>query len=103
MIRSELRTQLLTVSHLPLDLGFVGLPGCQLLVSLDQVYATSTKAVSPGKGVATFETFIPSDLSLVGTSVYVQWLVRNPPNSPTWGATTRGLEITFQLQEVPAK
>jgi hypothetical protein len=81
---------------LPLDLGLVGMPGCDLLVALTKVFAAETTEVTPGLGEATFTLRIPDQPALLGLTAFAQGFVANPPGSPTLGATTRGLALTFQ-------
>ena len=81
---------------LPLDLGPVGMPGCELSVAPTTVIPAVTLPTGPAEGAATVALPIPDEATLIGASVYAQWFVMNPPGSPTLGATTRGLAITFQ-------
>jgi hypothetical protein len=81
---------------LPLSLGAIGLPGCELSVAPLAIQATTTTQVRPGEGAATLLLPIPNDAALIGTAAYAQWLVLHPAGSPTFGATTRGLELVFQ-------
>jgi len=71
---------------LPLSLAPFGFPNCAIVVSLDvQVLATTT-----GDGIRFLTIPVPANPSLVGQSVYFQWLVLDPP-----GAATQGLEIVL--------
>jgi hypothetical protein len=81
---------------LPLDLAIVGMPGCALLVALTKVFAAETTEVTPGLGAATFTLRIPDQPALLGRTAFAEGFVANPPGSPTLGATTHGLALTFQ-------
>lgn len=70
---------------LPLDLGLVGMPGCDLLVSVEASIAAITTAVGPGQGAASATLSIPNNGALVGLSLYAQWFVANPPGAPHRG------------------
>jgi hypothetical protein len=58
---------------LPLDLAFLGMPGCSLRVSAD-----ATTAIAGTSGSATFTMFIPPAPVLVGMRVHQQALVLDP-------------------------
>lgn len=64
-------------SPLPLDLGFIGMPGCFLRVSLD-----STLSVAGAGGSASFIFPIPNQLNLVGFTFYTQGIVLDPGLNP---------------------
>ncbi len=78
---------------LPRDLGFLGLPGCELLVNPSVVRTMQTQEIRPGEGAVTFEMNMPNEPSVAGRKFYVQWLVEGPPGSRPWGAVTKALEI----------
>jgi hypothetical protein len=80
---------------LPLALGSMGMPGCELLVALDAVFQATTVTVGSGKGAAAVALKIPQDESFLGSVLYAQWAVLNPSGSASLGATTRGLEVTL--------
>ncbi len=68
---------------LPLDLGPLGMPGCKLYVSPDlTVYSFSTPAKNE------WETRVPMNPVLLGSSLYLQYLSRDP------GANPRGLVLS---------
>jgi|GEM_PF-4666569 len=54
--------------RLPLDLGRLGLDGCSLFVSLDQVLVKPEE----GDGIAPFHLPLPDDANLTGLSFYAQ-------------------------------
>jgi len=60
---------------LPVDLGPVGFPGCQLLVSPDFVLGTSTQGSSTATGRAAVSLPIPTNPSLSNAVFYAQWIV----------------------------
>ncbi|MCB9890932.1 MAG: S8 family serine peptidase [Planctomycetes bacterium] len=57
---------------LPLDLSFLGVSGCRLLVSLDVLAYVGTPGAIP--------IFIPSDPALVDVPVFAQWLLFADPS-----------------------
>ncbi len=62
----------LGVLPLPFDLGLIGASGCMVLTSSD----VATPAVPIGAaGAATFSTVIPPSGSLVGNTLYLQWIL----------------------------
>jgi hypothetical protein len=81
---------------LPYGLGGVGMSGCDLLVSVEASIGTTTVPAGSGQGAAKVSFVIPNNPMLPGLSIFSQWLVLNPPGSPMPGATTKGLQITFQ-------
>ncbi len=81
---------------LPLDLGFLGMPGCDLLISPDLPIAFSTTAFGPGNGRAVAPIAIPADPVLAGGQFYAQWFVAGPGPGLFPGSMTRGLAITVQ-------
>ncbi|MGH7151224.1 MAG: hypothetical protein ACREIU_11015, partial [Planctomycetota bacterium] len=80
---------------LPLDLAFVGLPGCALLVSPDVPLGFTTSAFGPGNGRVVAPLSIPSQAALAGATFYAQWYVVDPGPAPIPGAMTRGLAVTL--------
>ncbi|HET6203975.1 MAG TPA: integrin alpha, partial [Planctomycetota bacterium] len=58
---------------LPLNLGLLGMPACELLVSLDATVPATTAGPGPGSGHASFPLAIPPDPALVGGVGYLQW------------------------------
>jgi hypothetical protein len=77
---------------LPARLGPLGMPGCNLLTSVDFAVPVLT---SPG-GAATMSLAVPSSGSLVGVTAFAQWYVVDPGPAPLPGAMTRGLRIEIQ-------
>ena len=59
---------------LPLNLGFIGIPGSTLYVSDDFRFPAAVNA----SGEAKVPVVVPSDPSLAGTSFYLQWQVLDP-------------------------
>ncbi len=84
---------------LPFDLTPSGLAGCSLSVAPNLMFQTTTVPVGPGLGAATVQ--VPVPIALIGVPTFAQWLVLNPPGSPTLGATTRGLKIDFGVGAPP--
>ncbi len=82
---------------LPLDLGFVGLPGCSLAVSPDIPLGFTTSAFGPGNGRVIVPLAIPNQAALAGVTIYAQWYVVDPGPAPIPGAMTRGLGVTLLL------
>jgi hypothetical protein len=59
---------------LPLDLGAIGLAGCNLLVSADaQVAQLTVPGANPGDPASASSTInVPSQTALIGVTLYVQ-------------------------------
>lgn len=62
---------------LPLDLGWLGAPGCALLTSIEDARPVTTSAA----GVASFSYGIPNDIYLLGLRFHNQFLVADPANA----------------------
>jgi hypothetical protein len=56
---------------LPLNLGFIGIPGSTLYVSTDVRFYQNADSL----GDTSVPLFVPNDVNLAGTSVYFQWQV----------------------------
>jgi len=69
---------------LPLDLAWLGAPGCRLLVSIDHAQAVATDA--SGSGSLNYD--LPDNIYLLGGRFYNQYLVLDPP------ANTLGLALS---------
>ncbi|HKB16845.1 MAG TPA: hypothetical protein VKF62_12320, partial [Planctomycetota bacterium] len=81
---------------LPLDLAFLGMPGCGLLVSPDFVLGLTTAAFGPGNGRAVIPLALPPNPTLIGTQAYAQWYVADPAIGAIPGSLTRGLQLIVQ-------
>jgi len=81
---------------LPWNLALLGMPGCELLVSVDFIAFASTSGSGPGTGSATLGFTIPALPSLVGTNVHAQWYVVDPGPTLLPGAMTGALKIVIQ-------
>ena len=81
---------------LPLDLSFLGLPGCSLRVSPDFVVFLPTIGVGSTAGHATVSGMIPASSALSGQSVFAQWFVVEPGFGLPPVSFTRGLQVTVQ-------
>ncbi len=80
---------------LPLDLGPIGLPGCDLSVSADMTLPVTTTGVN-GIGRAVVPLAIPNDSGLRGAVFHAQWLVLGRGGVGSAGTTTRALKVTIQ-------
>ncbi len=78
---------------LPVDLGFVGMPGCSLLVAANFLYSAVASGTGPGSGAAWVPLPIPADAALSGGSFYVEWLVGDPGPSLLPGVMTRAIHL----------
>lgn len=76
---------------LPLDLAFLGMPGCSLLVSPDAFMSLTTEG-SGARGRASVQIQIPNDAALRGQTIYAQWLIGDP-TSARMGSATRALSV----------
>ncbi len=74
---------------LPQDLSFVGMPGCDLLVSPD---ATHLAFASPA-GTANWSLALPGDAAFLGLHLFGQIVAEDPPRNPRGMATSRGLRV----------
>lgn len=59
---------------LPMDLGWLGAPGCSLLTSIELIQPIGVSA--SGIGSSTYD--LPNDIYLLGAHFYNQWLVTDP-------------------------
>ncbi len=80
---------------LPLDLGFLNMPGCPLLVSPDACVLVQTQGI-PARGWAQVSFPVPNVAVLTGKRLFAQWVVFDGGPTGPVGSVTRGLEITFQ-------
>ncbi|HET6204745.1 MAG TPA: FG-GAP repeat protein [Planctomycetota bacterium] len=82
---------------LPVDLAFLGLPGCNLAVPISGTIGTFTGPL-PGSGIGgvSLPLTIRPDPSLVGGSIAFQWYAADPGPGPFPGVTTRRLVATIQ-------
>ncbi|TAJ18247.1 MAG: hypothetical protein EPO68_08195 [Planctomycetota bacterium] len=69
---------------LPLDLGFVGSPGCMLNVSPDFLMYSGAQS--------SFSFGVPNDQAIVGLHMYSQWMLVGDPSGKLV-VTTRGADI----------
>lgn len=77
---------------LPLDLTYLGLTGCSLQASIDSIWATRTTSA----GMAQFRVPVPGQPSLVGATLYSQWLVADGRVNPAVGfATSEAARISL--------
>lgn len=68
------------LSH-PLDLGFVGAPGCQLHVDIVAQLPATVSAAIPGfgaSGLVNVDLHLPADANLLGGRLAVEWLELSP-------------------------
>ncbi len=59
---------------LPMELGWLGAPGCRLLTSIEDLRAVAISAA----GTGSFSYSIPNDIYLLGLRFYNQFLVADP-------------------------
>ncbi len=78
---------------LPLNLGFVGLPACSLLVSPDVLLPTSTSGAGAAAGLEFLPVPIPPNPALVGGSAFLQWFVADPGAGAVPVAMSEGLQV----------
>lgn len=74
---------------LPQDLGFVGMPGCPLLVSPD----ASRWAIATASGEATFALPLPNSPSFLGLALFGQLAVEDPTRNAAGLAVSRGVRV----------
>jgi hypothetical protein len=75
---------------LPLDLGPVGLPGCSLLNSAEEI-----RVIGPpsGTGQVVWSVPIPNLGQLLGAEVFFQGLCFELPGWPLWASLSNGLQV----------
>jgi hypothetical protein len=79
---------------LPLDLTFVGMPGCNWYLAPSAVLTKPTIGVNGTRHHATHEVLVPQQSILLGLDLYSQWLVlEDGPNGLT-GSTTQVAQTT---------
>ena len=79
---------------LPLSLAFLNMPNCSWYVSGDVALTLPTVGLNGTRHHATHTIPVPAVTSLLGTSLYGQWLVlESGPNGLT-GSTTRAVRTT---------
>ena len=77
--------------NLPLDLGFMGAPGCNLLASIDVMLTVGTDA----KGEISLVNKVPTDSKLVGVTAYVQFAVADKVN-PAGLVTSNAMQLVIR-------
>ena len=71
---------------LPMDLGWLGAPGCSLLVSIDDVQSISTNAA----GTGSFSYDLPNSIYLLRARLYNQGMIFDPTANGLGFAFTNG-------------
>ena len=77
--------------NLPLDLGFIGAGGCNLLASIDVMLTVGTDA----KGEISIANKVPVDSRLVGVTAYVQFAVADKVN-PVGLVTSNAMQLVIR-------
>ncbi len=77
--------------NLPLDLGFIGAGGCNLLASVDLMLTVGTDA----KGEISIVNKVPVDSKLVGVTAYVQFAVADKVN-PAGLVTSNAMQLVIR-------
>ncbi|MCI0589917.1 MAG: hypothetical protein L0323_24155 [Planctomycetes bacterium] len=80
---------------LPLNLGFLGLPSCSLLVSGDILLPAIASGSGPGAGAASRLVPAPPDPSLSGLAVFYQWLAVDPGPLPLPAVMSEALQVVI--------
>jgi hypothetical protein len=78
-------------NKLPLDLGFMGAGGCNLLASIDVMLTVGTDA----KGEINIVNKVPVDSKLVGVTVYTQFAVADKVN-PAGLVTSNAMQLVIR-------
>lgn len=76
---------------LPLDLGFIGASGCNLLASIDVMLTLGTDA----KGEISITNTVPVDSKLVGVTAFVQFAVADKVN-PGGLVTSNAMQLVIR-------
>ncbi len=79
-----------TLGLLPLDLSYLGMTGCELMVSLDRI----CPLVNQG-GSALWELSVPASPDLIGTQAYVQAGVSDASANALGVVLTNGVKVTI--------
>jgi hypothetical protein len=79
-------------SPFPLDLTSAGLPGCQLLHSLE---VTGAVGAPNGTGRVTWSLPIPNSTNLLATDLFLQCLHLEVPGFARWASLSNGVGIRF--------
>lgn len=77
---------------LPLDLGFIGMPGCFARVSLD-----TTLGIAGAAGSASFVFVVPNLPTLIGFTFYTQGIVFDPTLNPFGFSTSDAAQAVVGL------
>ena len=80
-------------STLPIALDRLGAPGCALLVSPDDIVATTA-----AQGAASWSAPVPQDPALAGLAIHLQALALDPTANALGIATSDGLEVRFGIR-----
>lgn len=80
----------------PLDLGFLGSPGCPLSVLPAVALPAVTVGPIPGAGGATVTLPVPSSPALAGAVVFFQWYVVDPGPAIAPGVVSQPLGVVLQ-------
>jgi formylglycine-generating enzyme required for sulfatase activity len=84
-----LRDDLLGSLPLPLDLGFVGAPGCFVNVNADPAAGgTAESSAADGAGLVVRTLVVPNDPGLAGATFYNQYLSLEAPAGRAFAITT---------------
>lgn len=75
--------------NLPLDLTFIGMPGCKMLASGESVLAFNVN----NQGSASLNIAIPNDKSLIQAKVFHQTAIRDLPANTLGVVTTNGVRV----------
>ncbi|MHC4515523.1 MAG: hypothetical protein ACYS5W_17740 [Planctomycetota bacterium] len=78
-------------NKLPLDLGFMGAGGCNLLASIDVMLTMGTNS----KGEISIVNKVPVDSKLVGVTVYLQFAVADKVN-PAGLVTSNAMQLVIR-------
>jgi hypothetical protein len=81
-------------SALPLDLTFLGMPGCEWYLAPDAVLSKPTIGMNGTRHHATHEISVPQVPGFLGLDLFSQWLVLEAGAAGLTGATTRAARIT---------
>jgi hypothetical protein len=77
-------------SPLPVDLGVVGLPGCQLWQSAEVTGAIGAPNLS---GRVRWPVQLPNSMILLGSEIFFQCLHLEVPGFPRWASTSNGVAV----------
>lgn len=83
-------------TSLPLTLGFLSIPDCQLAVSPDECFYATANGSGAGQGSAVLPLPIPAVAAIRGTTIFAPWWVGDPGPALAPGTVSKAMQIDIQ-------